>query len=338
MKRRAAIFSLLFVVSILTVSASAQTGNAIRGKVRNEAGKAMPQIHVTLTTGTGTPVDQTVTNNEGDFHFGSLVDSSYGVSINQPDYEPVFESVGFSYQASQEQPGETQTVFITLVSKVSAIPPASIIFAQTVPQPARAAYDRGAALTKQSKSEEAIAAYKEAIGAFPQYYDAHFALGYELLKAGRTDDSIAELEAARQINDKDDRVYAAFGQALSQQKKFATAAAVYLMAAQIRPTEPRYLLMRATALIDQVAQMDAKSATNTAERTQFLDSAAADLTQAYTISGQKLAAVHIQRARLYERKGDRKAAADALEAYLKQTPGAPNAAAIRDSIKKLRAA
>jgi tetratricopeptide (TPR) repeat protein len=340
MTRRAIIFSFFFaaLVCASALPASAQVGNSIRGKVRNEAGRAMSQILVNLTTGTGTPVDQTVTNNEGDFFFGSLTDTSYGVSISQPDYEPYFESVSFSYQSSENQPGESHTVFITLTSKASVIPPPSFIFAQNVPPAARAAHDRGAALSKESKSAEAVAAYKEAIAAFPQYYDAHFALGYELLKLGRIDDSIAELEAARQINDKDDRVYACFGQALSQQKKFATAAAVYLMASQMRPKEPRYLLMRATALIDQVALMDTTPSPNAAERKQFLDAAAADLDQAYATSNQKLAAVHIQRARMHERLGNKKGAADSLETYLKQSPGAPNAAAIRESIKKLRAA
>jgi TolA-binding protein len=337
MTRRAIVPSVIFLL-LACLPAAAQTGNSIRGKVRNDAGKAMVQVIVTLTTGTGTPIDQTVTNNEGDFFFGSLVDTSYAVSISQPDYEPVMESVHFSYQGSGNQPGEMQTVFITLTPKSNAIPAPSAVFVQNVPHPARAAYDRAADHSKLNRPDEAIAAYKEAIGAFPQYYDARFALGCELLKAGRVDDAIAELDAANKINPKDDRVYAAFGQALSQQKKFAVAAAAYREAASRRPDEPRYLLMRATALIDHVAWMDSTPSPNAAERKQLLDAAEADLAKAYAASRQKLATVHLQRARLYERQGNRKAAADSLESYLKQTPGAPNAAAIRESIKKLRAA
>jgi tetratricopeptide (TPR) repeat protein len=331
------IVSTLFIL-LAGVPAAAQLGNSVRGKVRNEAGKPMAQVLVTLTTGTGTPVDQAVTTNEGDFHFAGLADTSYGISINQPDHEPAFEPVNFANRASETQPGESQTVFITLAAKVSAIPPPGTLFVQNVPEPARAAFERGAALSKQGKSGEAIAAYREATGVFERYFDARFALGYELLKVGRIDDAIGELDAARQINEKDDRVYACFGEALSRQKKFAVAAAAYLQASRMRPGEPRYLLLRATALIDHVAQMDARPASNAAERKQLLDAADENLTHAYAASQQRLAVVHLQRARLYERQGNRKAAADALEVYLKQMPGAPNAAAIRESIKKLRAA
>ena len=56
---------------------------------------------------------------------------------------------------------------------------------------------------------------------------------------------------------------------------------------------------------------------------------------AMTITG-RLAAAPPASARMYERSGDRARAADELEAYLKQNPSATNAAAIRDSIAKLR--
>lgn len=60
------------------------------------------------------------------------------------------------------------------------------------------------------------------------------------------------------------------------------------------------------------------------------------LTQAFELSGNKLAAVHLQLARLYEKKGDRARAADELDSYLKMAPDDKKADAIRAAIKTLR--
>jgi len=59
------------------------------------------------------------------------------------------------------------------------------------------------------------------------------------------------------------------------------------------------------------------------------------LTQAFELSGKKLAAVHLQLARLYEKKG-RAGAADELDKYLKMAPDDKKADAIRAAIKTLR--
>ena len=78
--------------------------------------------------------------------------------------------------------------------------------------------------------------------------------------------------------------------------------------------------MRATALID-IGQ---------------LDGAESELKDADRLSSRKLVLVHIQRARLYEKRGEKKRAADELEEYLRQNPNAENAGAIREAVKKLR--
>src|SRR6185503_13382112 len=97
-----------------------------------------------------------------------------------------------------------------------------------------------------------------------------------------------------------------------------------------------YPLMRATALIDQASLLDASKPDSAKARSELLAAAGRDLDSAFTLSGKTLATVHLQRARMFERQGEKKRAADELDAYLKQVPNAPNAAAIRESIAKLR--
>jgi tetratricopeptide (TPR) repeat protein len=61
------------------------------------------------------------------------------------------------------------------------------------------------------------------------------------------------------------------------------------------------------------------------------------LTEALRLN-KKLADVHLQLARLYEKKGERSRAAEELEQYLRKAPNLKNADAIRQAIKTLRGA
>jgi tetratricopeptide (TPR) repeat protein len=192
-------------------------------------------------------------------------------------------------------------------------------------------------LSKEGKPQEAILAMQEAIKQFPDYFDAHFALANELIKTNQLNEAIAELQRARDINPKDDRVYQSFGIVLIKQGKYLIAARVFGEAAKLNPSDPQILVMRSSALIDYATTIDASKSQEAArERASAFDMAEKELQRAFEASGKKLASVHLQLARLYERKGDRKGAADHLEQYLRMTPDAKNAAEIREAIKKLR--
>jgi len=315
----------------------AQSGNTLRGKVRDVSGRAMAQVIVELQTGNGQPINQAVTNNEGDFYFTGLTDPSYNIVISMPDYHPLNERVEFFKHTSPEQPGETRTVEYTLTPKKSdAIPfkSARPAFAQNVPQGARDAMDRAMKLSREGKSGQSIAALREAIKIFLDFFDAHFALANEWMKVGKLDEAVGELEKARQINPKDDRVYQVFGLALSQQKKYLVAAAVFSEAARLNPADPQILLLRATALIDHATTLDPSKS----EREQVFTEAQKVLNKAFEMSGKKLSTTRLQMARIYERRGERAKAADELEQYLRETLDVKNADAIREGIKKLKSA
>lgn len=336
------LFAALLFCVLSNISASAQ-GHSIRGKVRDAAGRNMGRIVVDLQTGNGSTINQTVTNNEGDFAFSGLGDTSYIIVISAPDHNLVNERVQFYRQTSADMPGETHTVEITLTPKTveasSVVSPRRPAFAQDVPQPARDAFDRAMKLSKEGKSNESLAAIEESLKLFPDYFDAHFARANELIKLDRLDHAIAELELARKINPKDDRVYQSFGVVMVKQRKFAVAAAVLGEASKLNPTDPQILLMKGSALIDYAQSIEVtKSKEAASEQSRAFAMAESDLKKAYEMSGKKMANVHLQMARLYEKRGDPARAADELESYLKLSPDAKNADAIREAIKKLRSA
>ncbi len=325
---------LLFVLSCAAI-ARAQ-GHSIRGKVRGSSGFNLPRITVDLQTGNGALIQQTVTNNEGDFFFSGLTDNSYNVAVSAPDFNPTVERVEFFRATNQDSPGETRTIEIILNAKAGMrLPRAGLNFVQNVPKTARDAYELSLKLLKGGRAPESLAGLQEAIKIFPDYFDARFLLASEYSKQGKLSEAITQLNEVQRINPKDDRVWHAFGVVMMRQQKYAVAARIFAEATRLSPADAQYPLLAGTALIEQATMLGAGKKAE--ERDYALAEAEKFLTRAHELSNRKLAAVQLQFARLYEKKGERARAAAALEQYLKQTPNAPNAPAIRDVIKTLRA-
>ncbi|MDX2032755.1 MAG: tetratricopeptide repeat protein [Blastocatellia bacterium] len=206
--------------------------------------------------------------------------------------------------------------------------------AQDAPAAARAAYDAGVAHLKQKRTAAGIASLREAVRLFPDYFDAQFALAVEL---GRRDDRIEEalgaLEQARRLRDRDPRVYFLFGTLMARQRKFAVAELAFREAIDRDPMNPQSYFSRALTLIELAAAAGKGSEKEKAAR---LDEADRDLNRALILSGRRMFAAYLQLARVREQRGDRRAAAEMLETYLKHQPNDPNAAAIREAIARLR--
>jgi tetratricopeptide (TPR) repeat protein len=322
--------------------ARAQQGHSIRGKVRDASGNGVPRVIVELQAGTGATVGQTNTNNEGDFFFAGLVESSYTVVVRSPDHNPVSETVEFTRRVDENTPGELRTVEMTITPRAGLTPrpaPGRVAVAQAVPARAREAFDRGMKLAREGKAQEAELAVREAVGLFPDYFDARFWLANELIRTNRLDDAVQQLEVARRVSPKDGRIYLSFGQLLMLKRNFAVAAAVFAEAARLSPADPQGFMQRGTALVEYASRIDPSASTKAAaERRAALDDAEKSLTQAYRLSGKRLSAVHLQLARVYEKRGEPARAADELEQYLGENPSAANAPAIRGAVKTLRAA
>ena len=319
------------------ISARPQTGHAIRGKVRNSAGYNLAHVRVDLELGNGPLVQQTVTNNEGDFYFSNLSETSYAVAVSAPGYEPVAERVDF-FRQTGNGPGETRVVEIVLVPKSGVRPPRrGLSFVQNIPKDAQNSYELALKFLRQGKRAEAVSALQEAIKIFPDYFNAHLLLGSELMTEGMHGEAIKQFEEARRINPRDDRVYELFGHELMRQGKYGVAAAVFAEAARMNVLETQYLLLRGIALIEYASTIDPSTTIQTQNhRLMILNDAETSLKRAFEVSGKKLSDVHLQLARVYEKRGQRDQAATELEQYLREFPDAKNKRDIRAAIDKLR--
>src|SRR6185295_14401738 len=110
----------------------------------------------------------------------------------------------------------------------------------------------------------------------------------------------------------------------------ALAQRAFREAETLKPNNPASYFHRGMALIELAIREGGE------QRESDFKEAEHELDRAWELSDQHLNEVRLQRARIYERRGDKTAAVRELEAYLKAEPEAKNAAAIKEAITKLR--
>lgn len=315
---------------LLSATAAHAQSNIIRGKVRTPSGSTLNNAIVELRMGGGGIIGQTVTRNDGDFAFTGLVSGEYEIAVTLAGYEPAVQMTRFNNPA-RDGFAEVVSVEVTLRAKAKPATAApGTNFAQDVPKAARAVYERALAQLREGKADVGIASLREAIGIFNEYFDAHFALGLALYRAGKYDDALQPLERARQINDRASPVYHLFGLVMVKQKKFAVAEYAFREAIRLNPSDAESRMYRGLVLVEFAAR-------NSDDKRRMSDLAEAEreLNRALELDG-KLGAAYLQRALLRKRRGDREGAARDLESYLSIVPNDKNAAAIREEITKLR--
>ena len=329
------ILPVLASLLLLPIAGFAQN-SMIKGKVRGDDGNGVNNAAVELRGATGAVISQSFSRNEGDFSFSGLRPGEYEVYVTLSGYEPGVQMVSLRDSMRISAPtdviSEVVSVEVVLHRKVEPSPgPPGTNFVQDVPKPAREAYAKGAAKIRDGKSDEGIALLREAISEFNDYFDAHLALGFEFYRLGKDNDALESLERARQINDKGAVVYYTFGMVMVRQQKFRAAEYAFGKSAELNESHVNSHFNHAVALIEIAVRTKEQN-----DKTPFLAKADQELDRSWELSGKRLNTVYLQRARVHEERGDREAAAQQLEKYLKAEPEAKNAAAVKAAIAKLR--
>lgn len=322
------------LVAFLCFTSTALAQNSvIRGKVRTNDGASVNNAIVELREPSGAVVEHVLTKTDGDFTFMRLGPGEYEIRVTMPGYRPARELVQIrgSMRPNTAPVGEAVNVEISLDPNTESLSaPPGVSFVQDVPKPARAAYDKGIAKIREGKLEEGIVFLREATANYNDYFDAHFALGAGYYRLGKDAEALESLERARQINDRGPAVYYTFGMVMMRQQKFRTAEYAFGKAAELDDKHVGAHFNHAVCLIEVSLQTKDKQ-----QAQDILTQADRELDRSWELSGKHLNNVLFQRARIYQERGDREAAARELEAYLKAEPGVKNAAAIKEAIRKL---
>ncbi len=304
----------------------------LRGKVRLPSGETITGVLVELWQ-SGARTAQTVTTRDGDFSFNNLIPAEYQVIVNYLGYQRAAEAVTLA-AAKTAKPGVAPLIEIRLKEPPTPPPlPAATKtpFAQTVPFAARLFFTEAQAKFKAAKPVEGLAKLKEALKVFPDYFDALFALANEAHKLKDAETALATLERARKVYDGDPRLYRLFGVIMSSQQKFLVAEFAFREAIQRDPLhyqsyQAHGITLLELGLAEKTPQL----------RRKLFDQAEQQLQTALSQSGNKLFAVHLNLAEVYEARGEKQAAIRELETYLQLQPNAPKASAIRASLARLR--
>ena len=332
----------LFAVTFLFASAfavAAQGGHTLQGRVITPSGtQPTTPVKITLTFN-GRRIYETFTDLSGRFTFAGIRAGSYELTAEGDGQTFVTTSVVAQVSAfGASAQLFTQDVQLRPVPG-KALPSSGVVsgFSQQVPKAAQQAFDRAMKLSTEAKPEAAIEKMKEAVKEFPDYFEAHLQLGNQFMKAGKLDEALSELDRAREINPKDERVYQLFGFLLMRQKNYGVAVAVFSEASRLNPTNAVNVSMKATALVHQAYAMNpSASAEQMRDQQHILNRAEIAIAEASNLSDKKVKPDHLTLAMFYEMKSERARSATELEAYLEENPRAPNAQELRKLINSLR--
>jgi tetratricopeptide (TPR) repeat protein len=330
--------SILFLLCLVVASTVfAQGSYALEGKVVLPSGTQPPNpVRVRLTYN-GRPIHETFTDLSGRFSFPGLRAGTYQITAEGDGIS--FETTSIRAEISAFFPAGqsfTEDIQVRPIAQ-KAIAAAGVVnaFTQDVPPAAKQALDAGLKLAGEGNTAAAVESMQKAIQIFPKYFEAHLQLGNQFLKVNQFNEAIAELDLAREINPNDERCYQSFGLLLMRQRNFAVAVMVFAEAGRLNPQNPTNAVMRATALIHQAANTS-DTAPSTEDRSHLLSRAEVAMSQAATLSENKLKPDSLTLALFHELKGDPERAAAELESYLKKSPQLKNAEAIQNEIKRLR--
>lgn len=297
----------------------------ILGTVRDNTGRIVPTIRVTLLDENYGMVRTELTSSTGQFQFRGVPRGRIYLRVD-PVGRP-YEEKTVSEELVSIRPvrGGTEPwpIDIVLRRKESPNIPDSngVVFAQTVPDGARAEYERGVSSLRDNKPDNAIEALKRAVESFPDYYLALELLGAEYVKRNQFAPAVPVLTHAIQINNAASKSLYWLGVAQLKLNHLAEAIEALRKVADLEPGNANAFMMLGLAH------------GNNGE----LDAAETALKKAYQVAGANVPDAHLYLAGIYNKKEKYALAVRELELYLKEVKDLKDATPIKAMIEKLKA-
>ena len=305
---------------------ASQTGlggiHAIVGTVFGPSGKPVEtRVRVRLSTMTGGNRSFN-TNDTGNFAFRGLPNGSYTISIDsEKDFEPVSQNVDIMVLGAGLS--QTYTVNLRLVSKGGIMAKPAVISADfaEVPQKARALYDAAIDKSKLGQHQEAIDQLKLAINEHPDFMLAHNEIGVQYLRLGQLENADEAFQKAIKIAPDAFTPIMNRGIANVMMKRYGESIPILRKAVKLNDKSAvgHYFLGQALANLGLFAD---------AEK---------ELQASLALDKVQMKEAHRILAIIYTDRGEKKKAAEHLEAYLASTPDAADADKLKEMIRQLRA-
>ena len=327
------IVAVLSVVLIMEISSAAQFvppaqsdtnlggSNTITGMILMPSGQRLSRP-VSIRLQTPTKGDRVVVSDEfGKFTFRGLTSGDYTIVIDkEKDFQPLTQMV--SIIQPRGFPPVTQTISLRLLSRASTDTKPAVVNADLagVPAPAIEHYNKAIELATAGDRKAAIEELNSAIAMHPSFMLAFNEKGVQYLRLNELEKADEAFVNALKISPEAFAPLMNRGIVLVTLKKFAEAEPVLRKALTAKKDTPvaHYFLGQALANLGNFAE---------AEK---------ELGIAISTGGPELKEAHRLRAILYSARGDKAAAANELEVYLKLAPNAPDAGRLKAAIAQMR--
>lgn len=296
----------------------------ILGTVRDNTGRPVETIRVTLMDENYGTVKTELTSSSGQFQFKGVPRGRIYLRVD-PVGKP-YEEKTVSEELVSFRPVRSGTepwpIDIVVMRKVSAIPErAGVVFAQKVPDAARAEYERGVSSFRDNKPDIAIEALKRAIDSFPDYFGALELLGTEYVKRNQFEPAVPLLMHAIQVNSAAPKSLYWLGVAHLKLNHLSEAIESLRSASDMEPANANAFMMLGLAH------------GNKGE----LDASETALKKAYQLAGPMVADAHLYLAGIYNKREKYSEAVRELELYLKEAKDLKDPTPIKAMIDRLKA-
>ena len=298
----------------------------ILGTVRDNTGRPVNGIQVSLMDENQQPLRNERTNTSGQFQFRGVSRGRIYLRVEptgQP-YEPTTVSEELVSLRVRGLGSEPWPIDIVVKRKREAPvnhEPAGVVFAQNVPDGARSEYDRGVTNLKDNKFDLAVEALKRAIDIFPDYYQALELLGAEYVKRNQFEPAVPVLTHAIEVNSSAPKCLYALGVAHLKLNRAAEAIEWLRKASDLEPGNANAFMMLGIAYGNN----------------RDLAASEAALKKAYQLGGELAADAHLYLAGLYNKQERYGQAVRELELYLKEAKDLKDTSQIKAMIDKLKA-
>jgi Tfp pilus assembly protein PilF len=306
--------------------AQAQPSYTIHGKVSLPDGRPAPRVTIHLTGPLGLN-QQAATDDQGQYEFPNIPAGRFTVWVVNPD-DDTQTSDPVSVDTSRIA-GLRVLVHLHLKKPVSASsvnspehPVVSVReMAERIPKKARKAYEEALKERARNRPGRAEAKLDAAIRSCPEYFQALTTRGELLISQGRCGEAIEDFRKALLIHPQYGPALRGSGYCLLEQGRFQESVRDLEQAVSLEPGHHDAHLFLGIALLAINRETGAEE----------------NLRRALSLDPRRAASARIYLAQIHAARGDYRAAAEEISAYLEAEPGAPNAARLRTQLEHWKA-
>lgn len=297
----------------------------IIGRVSDNTGRSVPNVRVLAFDENFQPIRTIMVDSGGQFFVRGLSPGRYQFRVETTGTPYQEHETGWiELQSLRVRGGGSENYPLDIVLKFkpnkSLEARAETIFVQNVPENARAFYERGAKSFREGQAETGMAALKQALELFPDYFQALELLGKEQIKAGFYEEGLPTLLHAVNINPRAAASHYALGVAYLKLGQLESAIESLKKAASFNQTNANTQMMLGIAFRQRKQLAEAETA----------------FKKALQLGGSSAAEAHFYLAGIYEKQQRFAAAATELEIYLKEGKEVQDPDSIREMIRSLR--